>query len=111
MTEHDLDYDPELDGGGLEESHDPDDCGPPVHRDCVDDCLERIIEMLEHAGYDEAVADQAMHEAMAMLIETSTLPDTPDLDQPETAKVAWIANAEALIRGKLREMGLEFPEE
>lgn len=108
MTVNDLEHDPEFDGKA---DHDEDACGPPVMRDCVDDCLERMIEMLEGAGYDVPVADQAMNEAMALLIEGEMLPDTPDLDQPETAKIAWIANAEPLIRHKLREMGLEFPEE
>lgn len=110
MTDQDLDFDPELDKGNAQE-HDDDRCGPPVNRDCVDDCLERLLDMLERSGYDGPIADQAVNEAMAMLIESNQLSDTPDLDQPETAKIAWIANAEALIRGQLRQMGLEFSEE
>lgn len=108
----DLDFDPEFDGEGLHEHIESgDDCGPPVHRDCVDDCLESLIEMLERNDYDAEVADQAVYQAMESLMLQESITDTPDIDQPEASKHAWIANARSQIVDRLREMGLEFSED
>lgn len=111
MTEHeDMAFDPDLDKG-MEDDDVADHCGPPVMHDCVDDCLESIIELLVKNGYDDSVADEAVSQAMATLMESNEILDTPDLDQPETSKHQWIANASPQIRNKLRAMGLEFEEE
>lgn len=101
-------HDPEFDGGALNEDHIDDHCSAPVLRDCVDDCLEGLIEELVKSGYDDEVAMEAVYQSMATLMESNTIADTPDIDQPEPAKYAWIANASAQIRAELARMGLEF---
>lgn len=104
---------------GTDHVHDPEEellgdtdegCGPPTERDAVDDALEGLISALTDAGYDDKDAEDAVFSAMELLHGADQCTDTPDIDEPEEVKTAWIFNNVPRIRQKLREMGLEFAE-
>lgn len=88
-----------------------DDCGPPVHSDVVDEALEQIIESLVTAGYDDADAEDAVWSALEQLHAADQISDTPDIDESEEAKTAWIFNTVPRLKQKLVEMGLDFSQE
>lgn len=104
---------------GQDHVHDPEEallgdhdeeCGPPTERDVIDDALEGVILLLVNAGYDDEDSEDAVFAAMEQLHNADLCTDTPDIDEPEQAKTAWIFNHIPRIKQKLREMGLDFTE-
>lgn len=101
------------DGMAADYGLEPDDalCGPPTEWDMVDDALGDLINLLTDNDYDDETAEEAVFDALSQLTDEGAVPDTPDLDEPETVKAGWIANNMPKIKLKLQSMGLEFSEQ
>lgn len=100
---------------GLEAFQDDDlgddsECGPDEKRDLVDDAIDGVIDLLIKAEYEEDSAIEATYDAMEILIGDGTMEDTPELDEPDDVKQAWIAHSIPALKAQLKVMGLEFEE-
>jgi hypothetical protein len=83
-------------------------CGPTRDPDEVETCIQDYITKLAAAGYVEEDAERAVFDALASLVESNILPDTPDYDAPLPQKNTWIERFQKVIEIKLKAMGLDL---
>lgn len=111
VTDSDLTGEADFDGLSAEPEGDEDECGPPTETDMVDSALRTIMLTLEHDGYSEDDAEEAVYDAIGQLVEAGEIEDTPDQDLSDDDKRKWISKSIPLVVSKLKEMGLEFEDE
>jgi len=75
--------------------------------DVLDDFINKIMDMVA-VNYEDDSAEEAVYDAIAGLIDDSSIDDMPEKDSGDDVKMQWIWNSLPKIKERLHAMGIEY---
>jgi len=78
--------------------------------DSIENAIRLWVIRLENIGYEPDDSQAAVFDALAYLVETEVLPDTPMMEDANDAKDSWISQFNEKIYARLVAVGIDFSE-
>jgi len=78
---------------------------PDEQHDLVDEAIWGVMDEVIAFGHSESAAEKRVRDAIDKLVKDEVVSETPEYDEPDGVKSAWISNSLPRVKNYLRMKG------